>query len=89
MFQVVVSRRAKKSLEKLPSFYKRRVIELLLLLRENPVPADYYDIRKLKGYVDTYRARIGDIRVIYEISWDDRRVNVLLVERREKAYRGI
>jgi len=89
MFQVVVSRRAKKSLEKLPSFYKRRVIELLLLLRENPVPADYYDIRKLKGYVDTYRARIGDIRVIYEISWEDRRVNVLLVERRGKAYRGI
>ena len=89
MFQVMVSRRAKKLLGKLPSFYKRRVLELLLLLRENPVPADYYDIRKLKGYVDTYRARIGDIRVIYEISWEDRRVNVLLVERREKAYRGI
>ncbi|MCD6348900.1 MAG: type II toxin-antitoxin system RelE/ParE family toxin [Candidatus Korarchaeota archaeon] len=61
----------------------------LLLLRENPVPADYYDIRKLRGHVDTYRARIGDIRVIYEILWEDRRVNVLLIERREKAYRGI
>ncbi len=89
MFQVVVSRRAKKSLEKLPSFYKRKVLELLLLLRENPVPADYYDIRKLRGHVDTYRARIGDIRVIYEILWGDRRINILLVERREKAYRGL
>ncbi len=88
MFQVVVSRRAKKSLEKLPSFYRRRVLELLLLLRENPIPADYYDIRKLKGYIDAYRVRIGDIRVIYEISWGDKRVDVLLVERREKAYRG-
>ncbi len=63
MFQVVVSRRARKSLEKLPSFYRRRVLELLFLLRENPVPADYYDVRKLKGYVDTYRARIGDIEL--------------------------
>ncbi len=88
MFQVVVSRRAKKSLEKLPSFYRRRVLELLLLLRENPIPADYYDVRKLKGYIDAYRVRIGDIRVIYEISWEDGRVDVLLVERREKAYRG-
>ncbi len=89
MFRVVVSRRAKKSLKKLPCFYRRRVLELFLLLRENPIPADYYDIRKLKGYFDTYRARIGDIRVIYEISWEDRRVDVLLVERREKAYRDI
>ena len=63
-------------------------MELLLFLRENPVPADYYDIRKLRGHVDTYRARIGDIRVIYEILWEDRRVNVLLIEKREKAYRG-
>jgi len=50
------------------------------------VPAEYYDVKKLKGYVDTFRARIGDIRVIYEILWDDKRVNVLLIEPRERAY---
>jgi len=58
----------------------------MLIFRENPIPAEYYDIKKLKGYVDTYRARIGDVRVIYEISWDLKRVYVLLVERRERAY---
>ena len=51
--------------------------------------ADYYDVRKIKGHIDTYRVRIGDIRAIYEILWDDRRVNVLLIERKGKAYRGI
>ena len=86
MFQVILSQKARKSIKKLPEHYKRRVIELLLIFRENPVPAEYYDIKKLKGYLDTYRARIGDVRVIYEILWDDKRVNVLLIEPRERAY---
>jgi len=86
LFQVILSQKARKSIKKLPKHYKQRIIELLLILRENPVPAEYYDIKKLKGYLDTYRARIGDIRVIYEILWNDKRVNVLLVEPRERAY---
>ena len=77
---------ARKSAEKLPETYRRRVVEFLLFLRENPVPAEYYDVKKLKGYTDTYRARIGDLRVIYEILWDQKRVHVLVVERRESAY---
>jgi len=57
-----------------------------MIFRENPVPAEYYDIKKLKGHTDTYRARIGDMRVIYEILWDLKRVHVLLIEPRESAY---
>ena len=86
MFQVITSQKARKSIKKLPEHYKRRIIELLLIFRENPVPAEYYDIKKLKGYTDTYRARIGDVRVIYEILWDLKKVHVLLIERRERAY---
>ena len=86
MFQVIASQKARKAIKKLPEHYKRRIIELLLIIRENPVPAEYYDIKKLKGHTDTYRARIGDMRVIYEILWDLKRVHVLLIEPRESAY---
>jgi mRNA-degrading endonuclease RelE of RelBE toxin-antitoxin system len=86
LFEVVAASRARKSAKKLPETYRRRIVELLLILRENPVPAEYYDVKKLKGYTDTYRARIGDLRVIYEILWDLKRVHVLVVERRERAY---
>lgn len=86
MFQVILSQKARKSIKKLQNHYKRRIIELFLIFRENPVPAEYYDIKKLKGYVDTYRARIGDVRIIYEILWNDKKVNVLLIEPRERAY---
>jgi mRNA interferase RelE/StbE len=86
LFEVTVAQRARKASKRLPEHYKRKVIELLLILRENPVPAEYYDVKKLKGYADIFRIRIGDIRVIYEISWDHRAINVLLIEPRESAY---
>ena len=86
MFRVITASRARKTAKKLPENYRRRIVELLLILRENPVPAEYYDVKKLKGCTDTYRARIGDLRVIYEILWDLKRVHVLVIKHRERAY---
>jgi mRNA interferase RelE/StbE len=86
LFQVIISRRAKKAIERLHKSYKKRILELLLVFRDNPVPAEYYDVKKLKGYRDTYRVRIGDLRIIYEVLWDAKKVHVLLIEQREKAY---
>jgi len=62
LFQVTISRKARNSIKRLPKHYKRRVIELLLIFRENPIPAEYYDIKKLKGYADTYRKITPDRR---------------------------
>ena len=47
---------------------------------------DGYDRKKLKGYRDIYRIRIGTIRIIYRELADD--IEVLEVSRRsEKTYR--
>jgi mRNA interferase RelE/StbE len=43
-------------------------------------------VKKLAGMKDTYRIRIGDIRVIYEVDWDVKEVRVLVVAQRESAY---
>ena len=86
MFQVALSQRARKSVKRLDNKFRERIIELLLVFRENPVPSDYYDIVKLKGQTNTYRVRVGDIRIIYEITWETKRVNVLVIERRGRAY---
>jgi mRNA-degrading endonuclease RelE of RelBE toxin-antitoxin system len=86
LFEIILSQKARKAIKKMPKHYSRKVIELLLILRENPVPAEYHDIKKLKGCTDTYRARIDDIRIIYEIIWNLRIINVLLIEPRETAY---
>ena len=86
LFEVIISQRAKKTSKRLENKQKHRIVELLLVLRENPVPAEQFDIKKLQGYKDTFRARIGDVRLIYELQWDRQTINVLVIERRETAY---
>jgi len=86
LFQIILSNRARKSLKSLVKQYRQRVLELLLTLRENPVPTDHFDVKKLKGQSDTYRVRIGDIRIIYELAWNERIITILLIEWRERIY---
>lgn len=86
MFQVIISRRAERSIKRLPKSYRQRIIELFLVFRDNPIPAEHYDVKKLRGYKDTYRVRVGNIRIIYEVLWDLIKVHVLLVEQRGRAY---
>jgi len=61
-------------------------MEFLFVFRENPVPAEQYDLKKLGGYKNNFRARIGDIRIIYEINWTQQTVNILIIKPWERAY---
>lgn len=85
-FAVIVTNRARRSLKRLPENYGRRVLELLRFLQNDPVPAALYDVKKLKGLEDTFRVRIGEIRVVYDVSWQGRQVRVLLIEVRGRVY---
>jgi mRNA interferase RelE/StbE len=42
--------------------------------------------KKLVGYVDLWRIRVGDYRVIYRIEDDRRVVTVLRIQHRRDAY---
>lgn len=88
LFTVTLANRARKFVKSLPDHYKRRVAELLLILQENPAPSESFDVVKLKGFLDTFRVHLGDIRVIYAIDWSRQEVRVLTVSQREKAYSG-
>jgi mRNA interferase RelE/StbE len=63
LFFVKTDRKAGKSYQKMPEFYRRRIFELGQVLKVKPVPAQEYDVSKLAGVDDTYRIRIGDIRI--------------------------
>ena len=87
VFDVKVKRRAFKALEQLPRDYRLRVLEALDELSTNPIPFKRYDLKKLKGYKDTFRIRIGDIRIIYTIDWDSKNIIVHYIGPRERAYK--
>ena len=73
------ARSAEKDLERLPAQIVLRVQHAIRELAANPRPPGY---KKLKGYENTYRLRVGKYRVLYEV--DDKTVTVLIVRIRNR-----
>jgi mRNA interferase RelE/StbE len=66
LYRVVLSKRARKGLEKAPDYVRKRSIEALDALQESFAPVKLFDVKRLKGYESVFRIRIGDWRIIYE-----------------------
>lgn len=78
-YRVVLSRTAEKELSKLPISVIDKIIVVLRSLEQNPRPPG---CKKLKGFTDLWRVRIGDYRAIYSIN-----DVILLVDVREIGHR--
>jgi mRNA interferase RelE/StbE len=74
----------KKDLRRLAREEVVRVIEAVEKLAEEPFP---HGSQKLAGAERTYRIRIGDYRVIYEVETETRTVEIERVRHRKDVYR--
>ena len=61
MYKILIKKRAKKFIDKLPKNEKQRIVEALEGLPLNG------DIKKMQNHDGLYRLRVGDYRIIYEI----------------------
>jgi len=86
MFAVKIKRKALKNLAKIDLEQKRNLKETILLLKTDPLPFKKTDICKLKGYPNTYRIRVGSIRIVYDVLWKQKTILIHYVGTREKAY---
>lgn len=77
------SHRAFKTLEKSDPQTKKRVLEKLKELRENPFPRG---CRRVKGETHVYRLRVGDKRILYKILWDEEVALIFKIEHRRRVY---
>lgn len=84
-FEIRIKKRALKFLSNLKN-EKENTERLFLLLKDNPVPAKSLDVSKLKGLKNTYRIRIGKIRIVYEVKWDERMILVHRISFRKDVY---
>lgn len=75
---------AYKELEKLPRQMITRIVEAVSNLQEDPRPSG---ARKLVGSDHSYRIRVGDYRVIYEIIDNKLIVEIVRVRHRKDAYK--
>lgn len=85
-YTVILERQAEKALRRLPRDVLRRIDGLMLGLADDPRPAG---CGKLKGFVDLYRVRVGDWRIIYAMEDDCLIVLVLDIAPRGQAYRDL
>lgn len=78
-YSVVLTKSAEKDLRKLPAKTTQKIIAVLRSFEKEPRPEG---CKKLKGYSNLWRYRVGDYRIIYAIS-----DVILLVDVREIGHR--
>jgi len=86
MFAINIKRKALKKLSKLDQKQKRNIETIILILKTDPVPFKKADVCKLQGYNDTYRIRTGNIRIVYQVFWNEKTILIHHIGPREKAY---
>jgi mRNA interferase RelE/StbE len=78
-YELIFSKSAEKDLKKLSRQLVTKILPVLLSLEDEPRPLG---CRKLKGYQDLWRVRIGNYRAIYSIN-----DIILLVDIRKVGHR--
>jgi len=82
-FKLKPSKRIRKQLEKFERKSKLNLLDLFLKLKENPVPVKEFNVVKLSGSKNTYRIRIQRIRIIYDVYWKEKKIEILKVDRKK------
>jgi len=82
-YTVVVGKSATKELEKLPSTVVKKLVLTIVSLEENPRPKG---CKKLQGFENLWRIRVGNYRIIYAIEDVIMLVDVRKIGHRKDIY---
>lgn len=83
-YRIEISRTAERQLEKLTRDDQRRVARAIITLGDDPHPRGS---RKLTGYDDVFRIRVGRYRVLYSVSGRKLVIIILKLGHRRDVYR--
>jgi len=82
-YSITFSRSARKELEALSNPLIQRIFPKIEALNVEPRPSG---CRKLQGFENLWRIRVGDYRVIYSVDDNLRIVDIVAVRHRRQAY---
>jgi len=83
-YTITFARSAQKEIERFSTNVVNRIFPKIEILAQNPRP---HGCRKLRGFDNLWRIRIGEYRVIYHIFDDDQVVDIVAVRHRSEVYR--
>lgn len=81
MYRIILKKKAKKFIDKLPKNEKIRIVHALEQLPNGE------DTKTLKGYTDLFRLRVGNYRIIYKIDNGECIILVIDVGNRGDIYK--
>jgi len=85
-YRVRWKKSAQKELKKLNKDIILKVLEFVKNLAEDPYPDG---CRKLRGSQYTFRFRIGDYRVVYDVQSDILTIEIIRIGHRKNIYRRL
>jgi len=62
---------------------KKLMFEKIKNLKTEPVP---HKAVRIVGEERTFRIRVGDYRVLYEVLWDKNEILIAVIDKRPRAY---
>lgn len=83
MYQIIIKKKAKKFIDKLPKNERIRLAKAIEMLPNGE------DIKKLKGHSDLLRLRVGDYRIIYTVDNGKLIVYVIDIDNRGDVYKRL
>ena len=75
---------AEKELRRIHTDFVPRIVQVVESLGDDPFPVGH---RKLVGGSGSYRVRVGDYRIVYQVDAQRRVVEIYHVRHRKDAYR--
>ncbi len=84
-YEVHLSQRCSKFIDKLEKMQGNRIIDKLKGLANDPYPTDSKFITRHEGD-KVFRIRIGDFRALYKVKEDEKIVLVTKIDKRPRVY---
>ena len=81
MYQIILKKKAKKFVDKLPINEKKRIVSAIEHLPNGE------NIKKLKGYNNLLRLRVGNYRIIYTVDNGKLIVYIIDIDNRGDIYK--
>jgi mRNA interferase RelE/StbE len=86
MWKIEVKPQAEKALTRIPNPHRRRIARAIDALAGDPRPSG---CQKLTGCDDSYRIRVGDYRVVYQIFDKVLVIHIIRIGHRKEIYRNL
>jgi mRNA interferase RelE/StbE len=83
MYKIILEKSAKKFIQKQPKNKQQKIYNAIKQLPYGN------DIKKLKGYINKYRLRVNDYRIIYDKFDDTYIIDIIDVDNRGQVYKKI